>query len=80
MLTIPEKAPRSVSTALGGEDRHLDSLMSFQSLSDASSTCATPRLRTVSPENALSRAERQQNMATGNMVPTTVRSLRGNPT
>jgi len=38
-----------------------------------------PPLCAVSPENALSRAERQQNMATGNMVPTTVRSLRGNP-
>lgn len=79
MLTTPEKAPRSVSTALGGDDRHLGALMSFQSLSDASSACAPP-LCAVSPENALSRAERQQNMATGNMVPTTVRSLRGNPT
>lgn len=80
MLTIPEKAPRSVSTALGGDDRHLGALMSFQSLSDASSACAPPPLCAVSPENALSRAERHQNMATGNMVPTTVRSLRGNPT
>lgn len=57
MLTIPEKAPRRVSTALGDEDRHLDSLMSFQGLSDASSICVAPVSVQSLPERAVARRE-----------------------